>query len=63
MTGYSAGINGTILRTKNAGVNWNAQSISAAAELQEILFLNENTGWVFGGRGLLQRLQMAESIG
>jgi photosystem II stability/assembly factor-like uncharacterized protein len=50
-TGYATGLEYTsiIMKTTNAGENWNLQSIPTSEELKSIYFLNANTGYAAGG--------------
>jgi photosystem II stability/assembly factor-like uncharacterized protein len=48
-TGWVVGVNGTILKTINAGTNWMTQTSNTTRNLISIFFLDGNTGWICGG--------------
>jgi photosystem II stability/assembly factor-like uncharacterized protein len=51
-TGVVVGLNGTILRTTNGGINWTPQTApGTATHLFDVFFINDNTGWVVGDVG------------
>lgn len=52
-TGWSAGENGTIYRTTNAGNNWFADNTPTTQNLNSIQFVNELTGWAAGENGVI----------
>jgi photosystem II stability/assembly factor-like uncharacterized protein len=47
-TGYIAGFYGTVLKTTNAGNNWNIVKTGTTANLSAAFFINNNTGFVSG---------------
>ncbi len=48
-TGYIAGAGGMLRKTINGGASWEQITSPTSSGLQKVQFLNENTGWVFGG--------------
>jgi len=48
-TGFAAGNLGLVLKTTNGGTNWILYSFMMADALNEIVFLNQTTGWLVGG--------------
>lgn len=46
LNGWLAGDSGTILRTTNSGNNWFLQSSGTTETIDDIFFINQNTGWV-----------------
>jgi photosystem II stability/assembly factor-like uncharacterized protein len=52
-TGYTAGGNGTILKTTNGGVNWITQTSGTTQELLGIYFTDPMTGWACGNNGVI----------
>jgi len=44
---------GYIVKTTNAGVNWTRQTTNTNKYLNDIFFLNKDTGWVVGDSGLI----------
>jgi photosystem II stability/assembly factor-like uncharacterized protein len=53
--GWAVGPMGTILRSENGGETWERISISSDADLYRVDFVDQQYGWVVGGR-----LRMAE---
>jgi photosystem II stability/assembly factor-like uncharacterized protein len=47
--GFVVGDSGTILRTTDAGNNWEIQPNETTLPLNDIFFLDENNGWIAGG--------------
>ncbi len=47
-TGFVSGNNGNILKTTNAGANWNATNVGLSINLRSIKFANINTGYCAG---------------
>jgi photosystem II stability/assembly factor-like uncharacterized protein len=47
-TGYIAGRQRSILKTTNAGLNWNFQTWNSDSNLTGNYFINANTGYVVG---------------
>ena len=45
-TGWTAGMDGTILKTTNAGENWFSQSISTLDNIRSIFFTDSLNGWI-----------------
>jgi len=52
-TGWSAGENGTIFETTNAGNNWLVNNTPVTVNLNSIQFVNELTGWAAGEGGVI----------
>jgi len=52
-TGYSVGNFGTIIKTTNAGVNWQVISIPTKLNLNSLFFSNNFTGYVCGDSGVV----------
>jgi len=48
-TGFGAGSDGMIIRTTNAGTNWEFQNSGTSYALRSIKFININTGYIVGG--------------
>jgi len=44
-TGWAAGDSGVIIKTTNGGINWTIQNSGIFNSIEEIFFLNVNTGW------------------
>jgi len=49
--GFIAGYSGTVLRTTNAGQNWDAIYIGRNELIRRMSFVNQSTGWAVGHRG------------
>lgn len=50
-TGFACGLNGKVLRTTNAGVNWNSSTIlDTIVKYNSIFFINVSTGYIAGSR-------------
>lgn len=45
----------SVFKTTNAGLNWTSYSIGDTSGLSSIHFINNNTGWVAGKRGLIAK--------
>ncbi|RPI16579.1 MAG: T9SS C-terminal target domain-containing protein [Ignavibacteriae bacterium] len=54
-TGFACGVNGTIIKTTNGGMNWTALVTGSSVELRSIQFLNASTGLVCGFSGTILR--------
>ena len=50
-TGFVAGYSGTILRTKDAGQNWDALYVGRNELIRRLSFINGKEGWAIGHRG------------
>jgi photosystem II stability/assembly factor-like uncharacterized protein len=48
MIGWTAGDNGTILKTTDGGFSWNFQDCKASIFFKSIFFVNQNIGWAVG---------------
>jgi photosystem II stability/assembly factor-like uncharacterized protein len=46
LTGYSVGINGTVIKTTNGGYNWNCFNYYKSIYLNSAYFFNNNTGFI-----------------
>jgi photosystem II stability/assembly factor-like uncharacterized protein len=46
LTGYSVGINGTVLKTTNSGYNWSCFNYFKSIYLNSTYFFNSNTGFI-----------------
>ena len=44
---------GVIFKTTNQGETWTTQAIGVTNILDDIFFINENTGWTVGGDGII----------
>ncbi len=55
LNGYTAGGNGTLIKTTDGGDTWNTLNIGTTAFLTSIYFLNPNTGWVAGFGGFMKK--------
>src|SRR4051812_39660464 len=51
--GFVVGINGVILNTTNAGVNWTQQVSGVTTDLTDVAFVDVNTGYVVGRSGVI----------
>jgi len=54
-SGWSAGENGTIYKTTNAGNNWLQNYTPNNVHLNAIQFVNDQTGWAAGESGLIMK--------
>jgi hypothetical protein len=52
-TGYSAGINGSIIKSTDAGVTWITQSSGVSAVLRSVDFVDSVTGFICGDGGTI----------
>jgi hypothetical protein len=52
-TGWSAGENGSVYKTTNAGVNWNNCNTPVTSNLNDIFFINDQIGWAVGANGTI----------
>jgi len=50
---WLCGDNGIIRYTTNFGSNWTSQNSGTNVQLNEIFFINQNTGWCVGNTGIL----------
>lgn len=55
LRGILVGEHGTILRTTNAGAEWNAVSSNTRSELHDVKFPGSNTGFAIGANGTMLR--------
>jgi len=46
---------GRLLKTTNAGVNWNLLNIGTIPGLWDVCFLNDDTGWIIGDKGTVRK--------
>ena len=55
LIGYAAGVSGagTILRTDDGGVSWQAQAAHASRPLNDIFFVDTMRGWAVGDGGII----------
>lgn len=53
--GYSAGDVGTILKTYNAGANWQQQNTGTSLKLNKVFFLDLDNGFAVGKNGIILR--------
>ncbi|RLC62361.1 MAG: hypothetical protein DRI01_07010, partial [Chloroflexi bacterium] len=44
---------GTIIHTVNGGENWNLQTSGTTQDLQDVAFVDANTGWAVGSKGTI----------
>jgi photosystem II stability/assembly factor-like uncharacterized protein len=51
--GITVGINGTILRTTNAGLNWIPVSVGTMQTFNSVYFIDVNTGFIAGNNGIV----------
>src|SRR6266498_2301148 len=51
--GYTVGQKGTVMKTINAGENWNFLAMPTLKDMYSVYFLDENTGYVAGDSGLI----------
>lgn len=54
-TGTAVGVNGTILRTTNGGIDWVIQESGTSANLTGVSFANAMSGWAVGTNGTILR--------
>ncbi len=54
-TGWTAGENGSVYRTSNAGINWNISPTPITVDLLDIMFINNFTGWAAGENGVIMK--------
>lgn len=54
-TGFAAGVNGTVIKTTDAGTNWITLNTGSSVELRAVYFLNSSTGFVCGFNGTILR--------
>jgi len=47
--GWAVGINGTIIKTTDGGINWKNAVIGPTNVLNDVFFINKNLGWAVGG--------------
>lgn len=52
-TGWAVGVNGTILKTTDSGVNWNPQSSNTSETLNGVSFADTQNGWAVGNGGTI----------
>lgn len=50
-TGWAVGLNGTILKTSNAGLTWEKQNSNVSEELYSVFFCNSQVGYAVGYKG------------
>ncbi|MCK4653737.1 MAG: right-handed parallel beta-helix repeat-containing protein [Candidatus Cloacimonetes bacterium] len=55
--GYVVGDNGTILHTTDGGTVWEAEDSSVFSQLNSVLFVNEDLGFIAGNGGVILRKQ------
>jgi photosystem II stability/assembly factor-like uncharacterized protein len=48
--GWAAGIGGVVLKTADAGVNWENVDIGTTCDLNDVRFIDSNKGWIIGGK-------------
>lgn len=53
LIGYATGVNGTILKTINAGLNWQSQVSGTANTLRDVYFLDLDNGYAVGEGGVI----------
>ena len=46
---WAVGRNGTIVYSTDWGYTWTTQESGVASELREVIFINDNEGWIVGG--------------
>lgn len=46
---YAVGVSGVILKSTDAGINWNVVTINEYEDLNGVYFINNNTGYAVGG--------------
>lgn len=51
--GWIAGVNGTILYTKDGGETWETQDSGVGEDIKSIAFVNEKQGWAVGNGGVI----------
>jgi photosystem II stability/assembly factor-like uncharacterized protein len=55
LVGYCVGEGGKVLKTNNAGQQWNELSANTGAELNDLYFINNNLGFVVGNGGIIRK--------
>ena len=54
--GYAVGINagiGSVLRTDDGGLTWEAQVANTTAQLNDVFFVDAQRGWAVGNGGII----------
>lgn len=54
-TGYAVGINGTILKTTNAGTTWDSLACPVTSAINAVHFINNDIGLAVGDKGKILR--------
>jgi photosystem II stability/assembly factor-like uncharacterized protein len=52
-TGWAVGDGGTVLATRDGGVNWQPQSSTTDHNLLSVYFIDAETGWAVGEAGTI----------
>jgi len=60
-TGYTAGDNGSILKTTNGGTRWISQSSGTSNNISDIYFNSSMTGWAIGNDLILNTTNGGEN--
>ena len=55
LTGFTSGMNGTILKTTNKGISWAVQTSGTSEWLHSLFFISETTGIAVGDGGVILR--------
>ena len=53
--GWAVGGFGTIIKTENGGLNWNAKLVDTRRDLNGVFFVNTHIGWTVGTHGVIAR--------
>jgi photosystem II stability/assembly factor-like uncharacterized protein len=51
----AAGSQGQLMLSTDGGASWSTQVLSAAGQIEDIVFLDDNNGWLAGAHGTLAR--------
>ncbi len=54
-TGWTAGSNGTLLKTTNTGTSWSSQTTNTSSTINGIFFANVSTGWFIANGGIIKK--------
>ena len=52
--GWAVGMNGSIIKTSDAGTTWLTQISGTNNELKSVHFIDTNVGWIVGGNTILK---------
>ncbi len=61
--GWCVGQSGAVLKTTNSGETWQNVSIASSRLFYEVVFVDEDNGWLCGTGDQFTEAQMAEFLG